>query len=601
MREGNGTVEIRRKTSFAALASIALIALVLLPSTALAARDTSNPHDFYGLVGQDPWYQYNADPMSFPNDVNQTFIDNTLAGMAEVGAGWVRIEFHAEYDQAKGPGWIDYTKFDQFINVDAPKHGIKVLAVLGTGILADLDKTYAFSHINDTPAADGSNAYSQAYEARVKEIMDHYGEHVAAYEILNEPNANSLLDQETSGRQQAVNPNVYGKIISDVYRYNKPNHPNVQFVVGSLLHRDVQTDGGNFSWMTQVYQSPAVKAYVKEFNHTPDDGVSLHPYYLTPDQVLAETKELHDLQTSNSDKGSVWITEIGFPAQPPDFNSYGIMDPTASEQQQSDYLRQVYTTLRDQAPWVDRVFWFKYEDFGAAGVWANWGLVRLREQNFVYGPDATPWPRKEAFAVYQSLANPSGNPTAPVAKPADAGPRVLYFPETGHTLRDPFLKYWQDHGGLAQFGYPRTEVFYVEGRAVQYFERARFEYWPEYTGTPYEVQLGLLGRYVTQGRTFPTEPPPAKDDPNRIYFPQTQEYLSFGFKDYWQKNGGLALYGYPISPEIQEVNPADGKTYTVQYFERARFEWHPDNKGTPFEVQLGLLGNQVLTGDSWYR
>ena len=52
---------------------------------------------------------------------------------------------------------------------------------------------------------------------------------------------------------------------------------------------------------------------------------------------------------------------------------------------------------------------------------------------------------------------------------------------------------------------------------------------------------------------------------------------------------------------MQEVNPADGKTYTVQYFERARFEYHPEHKGTPFEVQLGLLGNQVLTAPGWYR
>ncbi len=29
---------------------------------------------------------------------------------------------------------------------------------------------------------------------------------------------------------------------------------------------------------------------------------------------------------------------------------------------------------------------------------------------------------------------------------------------------------------------------------MQYFERARFEYHPEYAGTPYEVLLGLLGR-----------------------------------------------------------------------------------------------------------
>ena len=33
--------------------------------------------------------------------------------------------------------------------------------------------------------------------------------------------------------------------------------------------------------------------------------------------------------------------------------------------------------------------------------------------------------------------------------------------------------------------------------------------------------------------------------------------------------------------------------YTVQYFERARFEWHPENRGTPSEVLLGRLGAQA--------
>ncbi len=38
----------------------------------------------------------------------------------------------------------------------------------------------------------------------------------------------------------------------------------------------------------------------------------------------------------------------------------------------------------------------------------------------------------------------------------------------------------------------------------------------------------------------------------------------------------------------------DGNTYLVQYFERARFEYHPEHKGTPYEVQLGQFGRRVL-------
>ena len=43
-----------------------------------------------------------------------------------------------------------------------------------------------------------------------------------------------------------------------------------------------------------------------------------------------------------------------------------------------------------------------------------------------------------------------------------------------------------------------------------------------------------------------------------------------------------------------EVSKSDGKSYLVQYFERNRLEYHPENAGTRFEVQLGLLGSELL-------
>jgi len=37
----------------------------------------------------------------------------------------------------------------------------------------------------------------------------------------------------------------------------------------------------------------------------------------------------------------------------------------------------------------------------------------------------------------------------------------------------------------------------------------------------------------------------------------------------------------------------EGREYTVQYFERRRMELHPERAGTPYEVQLGLLGRDI--------
>ncbi|HEX5506282.1 MAG TPA: Gmad2 immunoglobulin-like domain-containing protein [Thermomicrobiales bacterium] len=63
------------------------------------------------------------------------------------------------------------------------------------------------------------------------------------------------------------------------------------------------------------------------------------------------------------------------------------------------------------------------------------------------------------------------------------------------------------------------------------------------------------------------------------------------FRAYWINNGGLYQFGYPLAPGRMEQE-IDGKTYFVQYFERARFESHPENQ-PPYDVLLGLLGDEV--------
>jgi hypothetical protein len=106
------------------------------------------------------------------------------------------------------------------------------------------------------------------------------------------------------------------------------------------------------------------------------------------------------------------------------------------------------------------------------------------------------------------------------------------------------------------------------------------------------VQLGLLGVQLTETRTFApaTDLEPGADT---VYFPQVGHTLSGAFLGYWQALGALRQFGYPISEPVLEQNTQDGKTYSVQYFERARFELHPENAGTQYAVLLGLLGLNV--------
>jgi hypothetical protein len=199
----------------------------------------------------------------------------------------------------------------------------------------------------------------------------------------------------------------------------------------------------------------------------------------------------------------------------------------------------------------------------------------------------------KALHSYRLHVLPSAfQPAAP-----QPGVETIYFEQTGHNLTGEFLRYWQANGALAIYGYPISEPFTERGRLVQYFERNRFELHPE-NQPPYNVLLGRLGADDVAGRQF-EKSPPFESLPDRRYFAETGHSLSNAFLGYWERHGGLAQFGYPISEEVSEVSQTDGREYTVQYFERARFEYHPENHGTDAEVLLGLLGVGAAQRKGW--
>lgn len=207
---------------------------------------------------------------------------------------------------------------------------------------------------------------------------------------------------------------------------------------------------------------------------------------------------------------------------------------------------------------------------------------------------------------YPTRIGISPPPVAPVPQTRD--PNTRFFSETGHNVPGPFARYWDQYGGLRRFGYPLTEAFEevseTDGKRylTQYFERARFEYHPEYAGTVDEVLLGLLGAELMALRRGeqPFQPvEPFETNEAWIYFPETGHSLGGKFRRVWEENGGLRIFGYPLSQEFFEVSETDGNVYTVQYFERNRFELHLDYAGTPDEVMLGHLGREVLIRRGW--
>jgi hypothetical protein len=200
-----------------------------------------------------------------------------------------------------------------------------------------------------------------------------------------------------------------------------------------------------------------------------------------------------------------------------------------------------------------------------------------------------------------------------LAAPASAAPLSAdsCFPQVPDCITGRFDQYWRANGGLPVFGLPLTPASKQrtgEGPTtylVQVFERARFELHP-HDPKPYDVQLSRLGvdTLAVQGRDWQAFPKSDPAAPN--YFAETGQAIAPQFWGFWSSNGlefdgdkkaksfqeSLALFGMPVSPPQMEQS-SDGKMYLTQWYERARFEHHPENQA-PYDVLLGLLGADML-------
>ncbi len=183
------------------------------------------------------------------------------------------------------------------------------------------------------------------------------------------------------------------------------------------------------------------------------------------------------------------------------------------------------------------------------------------------------------------------------------------FAETGYCISGRIREFWEQNGGLRVFGLPITmqQQEIIEGLPlqVQWFERNRLELHPQ-NARPYDVLLGRLGedRLLQQGRDWRTFAAAAGQQPGCRLFEQTGHAVCGDMLAAWRSSGleldgvvgsseaeNLALFGLPLS-EARTETLSDGQQYTVQWFERVRFELHPEQT-PPYHIQLGLLAREL--------
>lgn len=124
--------------------------------------------------------------------------------------------------------------------------------------------------------------------------------------------------------------------------------------------------------------------------------------------------------------------------------------------------------------------------------------------------------------------------------------------------------------------------------------------WPSFTSSLPLALLDLRSSGPIYRLALPdagprlTEPRPPSGAPRGAFFPETGHELAGCFAEAWQKYGGLARVGLPLSAPFRELNAADGRVYLVQYFERARLEYAPTHAGACAAIRLGLIGNELI-------
>ena len=159
---------------------------------------------------------------------------------------------------------------------------------------------------------------------------------------------------------------------------------------------------------------------------------------------------------------------------------------------------------------------------------------------------------------------------------------------SGHIIQGEFLKFYRSaNDPLLVFGYPITDEFIDpdSGLHTQYFQRARFELLSTSSGPL--VQLAPLGKNMHTGNA-PTASIPTNSSACR-FFQETGKSICYAFLQFYDGNNGRVFFGNPIS----DIEIRDGRY--VQYFERARMEWQPDNPSDQ-HVALTDLGTIEFYG-----
>ncbi|MEA3345243.1 MAG: hypothetical protein U9Q78_03215 [Chloroflexota bacterium] len=131
------------------------------------------------------------------------------------------------------------------------------------------------------------------------------------------------------------------------------------------------------------------------------------------------------------------------------------------------------------------------------GLWVQY----FEKARMEYHPENPPRYRVQLGLLGERLGRREP-PIPPSYAPLALDRSRRYYPQTGHTLSQPFLAYYDARGDLDRFGYPLSEPYRLHGILVQDFQRARLILKNE------EIQIADWGRAFLAQQPHPQVPPP---------------------------------------------------------------------------------------------
>ena len=490
---------------------------------------------------------------------------DTLIGAAQdLGVRWSREEMSWANLEPDMKGIYNWGAYDPAIdalrraNIDIVG-AIQTTPYWASGVAKTTPNWYW--HVPRDPQDFADFAYAAA---------KHYASKIHVWEIWNEPDVDSTFQCDGCNR-----PALYAQMLALSYAAIKKANPDAIVLVGGLSVHDYNNQG--MAFLDQVVSASGGKLNF--------DVLSIHPYM--PDRQPESTDPKTVVQNfpyrlemahkwliaHGAPNKEIWVTEDGYST----CSACGVLG--VSEDEQASRMVRLYA-IAMASPNVTHLDYFQLKDKFNAGPEDLWGNMSLMRNDLSYKPASKAY---KVMTEQLEGATYLGQGALMRAVPnrwQTQYDRYHYRFAKGGTVINVLWKLGAPETVSVPVAQPRVTALTLGGKSIAVAKQ----------GGAVSISISESPVYVVESSAS-SELDPATDPSSPTGF-----RVSTRFATYWQTNGGLAMFGYPISGERLEKSQTDSKNYIVQWFERSRMEYHPENAGTKYEVLLGLLGSQLVRG-----